>query len=324
MFVAGNISLASAQNNGGVYEAPFDTPSGSFEWDVITEESADRPDIIEEGGVATLSLEFELNPNDGPPFPLVTSTNNIYAGGTFLDYTTTLTELDDSGQHTTVVLQLASIGDQFSDFELNGQAPTEFFNRGFVPDLVHGFSGSQFDTTFYWVEWQLEGEGRDSFELTFSTTPHISLGGFRIDYVTSDSLVDATAASVLTLPGDFDLDGDVDVDDLNQYIGQLGTDTNGMQDRLDLNADGIIDTEDFEEHYSQRIQIPGLGQGTLQGDINLDGSVDVLNDALRLVSTLGGFVSSWTDGDVTGDGQVDVLNDALALVVNLGADRVNP
>ena len=183
---------------------------------------------------------------------------------------------------------------------------------------------SQFDTTFYWVEWQLEGEGRDSFEITFSTTPRISLGGFRIDYLTSDSLVNATAASALTLPGDFDIDGDVDVDDLNQYIGQLGTDTNGMQDRLDLNADGIIDTEDFEEHYSQRIQIPGVGQGTLQGDVNLDGSVDVLNDAFQLVSTLGSFVSSWTDGDVTGDGQVDVLNDAFALVANLGADRLNP
>ncbi len=183
---------------------------------------------------------------------------------------------------------------------------------------------SQFDTTFYWVEWQLEGEGRDSFEITFSTTPHISLGGFRIDYLTSDSLVNATAASALTLPGDFDIDGDVDVDDLNQYIGQLGTDTNGMQDRLDLNADGIIDAEDFEEHYSQRIQIPGVGQGTLQGDVNLDGSVDVLNDAFQLVSTLGSFVSSWTDGDVTGDGQVDVLNDAFALVANLGADRLNP
>lgn len=56
----------------------------------------------------------------------------------------------------------------------------------------------------------------------------------------------------------------------------------------------------------------------IPGDVNLDGTVDVLNDAFVLIGNLGRSMGvTWFDGDVNCDGRVDVLGDAFALVTNL-------
>lgn len=199
LFVLG--STAAAQN-AAFYQVPFESSTGTFEWDFFSGSGTGphAPDVTNEGGAGSLSATFTPNPNDGPPFPLVTSTMNIYSGGTFPDYTAALTDLDDSGSNTTVVLQLASIGDVFSGFQLNGTAPTEFLNRGSIKDLPHGTGDAVSDTIFYWAEWQLDGDGRDSFDLTFSTIPHASFAGARIDYLTSDSVVNVTPPSAVPEP----------------------------------------------------------------------------------------------------------------------------
>ena len=63
----------------------------------------------------------------------------------------------------------------------------------------------------------------------------------------------------------------------------------------------------------------------LPGDANLDGQVDVLNDAFALVGNLGRTGgATWTQGDFNGDGDVDVLNDAFILVAHLGQSVVPP
>jgi len=63
----------------------------------------------------------------------------------------------------------------------------------------------------------------------------------------------------------------------------------------------------------------------LEGDANLDGRVDVLNDALGLVRNLGAASdATWRNGDFNGDGSVDVLADALPLIGNLDADLTAP
>ena len=54
------------------------------------------------------------------------------------------------------------------------------------------------------------------------------------------------------------------------------------------------------------------------GDFNLDGTVDILNDAFVLIGSLGTSVSSYGAGDSNLDGVVDVINDAFLLVANLG------
>ena len=58
--------------------------------------------------------------------------------------------------------------------------------------------------------------------------------------------------------------------------------------------------------------------GALIGDANLDGVVDVLNDAFALVGNLGTSIGGYANGDFSADQAIDVLTDAFRLVNNLG------
>ena len=121
-----------------------------------------------------------------------------------------------------------------------------------------------------------------------------------------------------SVTGDFDLDGDVDLDDLDRYIGNIGEPASGDLEILDLNGDGTVGANNFEQHYETLVETSNGGKGTFAGDANLDGTVNVLGDAFTLVGNLGSSVSSWADGDFNGDGTVNVLGDAFLLVANLG------
>ena len=123
--------------------------------------------------------------------------------------------------------------------------------------------------------------------------------------------------------GDFDFDGDVDLDDLDQYNGNIGASPTGALEALDLDADGNIDQDDMIQHYTQLVQTSDGGQGTVAGDANLDGTVNVLGDGFLLVANLGNSSTSWAQGDFNGDQTVDVLRDGFALVANLGATNGN-
>lgn len=119
--------------------------------------------------------------------------------------------------------------------------------------------------------------------------------------------------------GDFDFDGDVDLIDLDRYNGNIGMLAAGSDlEPLDLNNNGFVDSDDFEQHYSTLVETLNGGKGTFAGDANLDGQVDVLGDAFILVSNLGSSATSWAQGDFNADGNVDVLGDAFLLVGNLG------
>ena len=121
------------------------------------------------------------------------------------------------------------------------------------------------------------------------------------------------------LVGDFDEDGDVDADDIDAYIGNLDVAATGDLAELDLNGDGMVTLADHNTLVTQHAQTSNGLTGTLFGDANLDGTVDVLNDAFALVASLGttGGIS-WSGGDFNADGAADVLNDAFTLVGNLG------
>ena len=121
------------------------------------------------------------------------------------------------------------------------------------------------------------------------------------------------------LIGDFDNDGDVDVDDIDAYTGNISLAATGDLTELDLNGDQVITTDDLNLLVTQHVQIAAGIVGTFLGDTNLDGTVDVLGDAFALVGNLGSVGGvSWADGDLNADDQVDVLGDAFALVGNLG------
>jgi len=119
------------------------------------------------------------------------------------------------------------------------------------------------------------------------------------------------------LAGDFDRDGDVDIDDNDFYVGTFGLSAVAELSQLDLNSDDQITFSDFEIHITQLVQTSNGRVGTFLGDFNLDGTVNVLGDGLTLVNNLGNPATSYAQGDANLDGMVTVLGDALALIVNL-------
>ena len=100
------------------------------------------------------------------------------------------------------------------------------------------------------------------------------------------------------------------------YTFELSSDISGVVGglALDGNGDGTGGDNRSEEVYV-----------ALPGDANLDGTVDVLDDAFALVGNLGTTGgATWAQGDFNNDGNVDVLNDAFILVGNLGESVVRP
>lgn len=144
----------------------------------------------------------------------------------------------------------------------------------------------------------------------------------------SGNAVDFTVQriSVLTtsIPCDFDLDGDTDADDIDFFQGQIGLTAAdaGFNPVLDLDASGTINLDDHDLHITTLVQTSNGQVGTFVGDINLDGSVDVLGDAFILISNLGNAgVVGYAGGDLNADGTVDVLGDAFILIANLGSSN---
>ena len=126
-----------------------------------------------------------------------------------------------------------------------------------------------------------------------------------------------------SVPGDFDIDGDVDADDINYYSGKIGESANENLPEMDLNNDGMITLLDHDLHVNQFAQTSNGESGTLLGDINLDGMVDVLGDAFTLIGNLASTGSDlYSSGDMNADQVVDVLGDAFLLISNLGQSNV--
>ena len=119
------------------------------------------------------------------------------------------------------------------------------------------------------------------------------------------------------MPGDIDLDGDVDVDDIDSYADSLNGGSAGILELMDLDGDFRITIEDHNLLVNTLVETTN-GVGTLLGDTNLDGTVDVLADAFVLISNLGNADTDWSTGDFNADNQTDVLGDAFLLISNLG------
>ena len=125
---------------------------------------------------------------------------------------------------------------------------------------------------------------------------------------------------IVAIPGDFELDGDVDPDDVDFYSGNLDQMAVGDLVQLDLDGDGIVTLDDHDFHIENLLQISDNRVGTIVGDINLDGTVDVLGDAFPLIGNLGSTSGvGYATGDLNADGAVDVLVDGFRLIANIGS-----
>ena len=125
--------------------------------------------------------------------------------------------------------------------------------------------------------------------------------------------------------GDFDEDGDVDADDIDFYSGNVGQEAAGELANLDLDWDDVVGTSDHYRLVTSFTQTSNGQTGTLLGDVNLDGRVNVLGDAFILVSNLNAIGQfGYADGDLNADGDVTVLGDAFLLISNLGESNTSP
>ena len=127
-------------------------------------------------------------------------------------------------------------------------------------------------------------------------------------------------AETFDLVGDFDSNNRIDIDDIDFYSGNLDQSAS-FDPRLDLNNDGSITLTDHDLFVNTLVETTS-GTGALIGDMNLDGTVDILRDAFILVANLGSSGPfSYGLGDLNADQQVDVVEDAFRLVANLGMSR---
>jgi len=145
---------------------------------------------------------------------------------------------------------------------------------------------------------------------TFFASFFLAYHGITTDRVSPDSA-----------SGDFDENGVVDCDDLDGYIGNIGASVAGITGglaNLDFDGDGTITIGDANSTVANLVVTTNGVTGTIPGDVNCDGTVNVLVDALALVTNLGGAATMYSQGDLNFDGTVNVLGDALILVTNLG------
>ena len=120
---------------------------------------------------------------------------------------------------------------------------------------------------------------------------------------------------------DFNNDGQVNVADIDFYSGNLDRPATGSLAQLDLDGNGTVTLADHDRLITQCVQT-SAGVGSVVGDINFDGTVDILGDAFILVGNLNRSGStSYGLGDLNADGQIDVLGDAFRFIGNLGRSR---
>lgn len=138
-----------------------------------------------------------------------------------------------------------------------------------------------------------------------------------------DVVIPANAVQFIpnTNPGDFNDDSIVDVADIDFYSGKIGlTDSDiSFDERLDFDNDGTIELEDHDFHVNTYVETSNGITGALLGDLNLDGTVNVLGDAFALIGQLNSAGPySYGTGDLNADQQVNVLGDAFILIGQLG------
>lgn len=139
--------------------------------------------------------------------------------------------------------------------------------------------------------------------------------GSTLAVVGNDLVLNLVGSGGLT--GDFNSDGDVDCDDLDFYVGKMGAAATGANAQLDLDNNGTVELADANLHITTLTKTSNGIVGTFRGDINCDGTVNVLGDAFQLISNLNTSVTSYSEGDINFDGTVNVLGDAFALISNL-------
>ena len=101
---------------------------------------------------------------------------------------------------------------------------------------------------------------------------------------------------------DFDMNGILDVNDLDALVGEIVAGTNDLT--FDVSRDGIIDDTDLSEWLAEAAAKNGFAEPYLLGDANLDGTVNAV-DLNKLGQSWLSSPNAWQWGDFNADGIVD-------------------
>ena len=200
---------------------------------------------------------------------------------------------------------------------------TGLYRIGLLYASANGGGGVEFTTNETTARIGLPSTGgTDVWETVNHQTPVLLNEGFHVlkaNFLGASNSFDLNSFVVEPLKqGDFDLDGDVDADDIDFYADNIGAATFTVTlELMDLVRDFVITIDDHNTHVNTLVET-SVGVGTLLGDIDLDGDVDVLGDAFALIANLGSTDSNWSTGDINADNVTDVLGDAFILISNLG------
>ncbi len=191
--------------------------------------------------------------------------------------------------------------------------PDDHFND---PNYDTSMNFTQREELYYYDDWfavggtwRWGGTGYLGFEMDgIQGWALINIGGDRSGMLLRELYFDVAAG----LRGDFDGDGDIDADDIDILMANLG----GDPGEFDLTDDGVVDQDDIDEWVFNIVPI-GENVGTVYGDFNLDGEVNAGD--LALLATNYGLVGTWgwATGDGNGDGNVDA-GDLAMLATNYG------
>ena len=149
------------------------------------------------------------------------------------------------------------------------------------------------------LNWALSAPG-DSFG-SFNAS---GVGGVVIDHNGNDFGSPGVFGASQPAGGDFNGDGNYDCADVDALVDEAANGSNTAS--FDLTGDGVVDRADVQAWLAEAGEANiGPGRAYLEGDANLDGSVDVgdfnLWNGNKFTST-----AAWCSGDFNADGSVDV------------------
>ncbi len=132
-----------------------------------------------------------------------------------------------------------------------------------------------------------------------------------------DQRIVAPGVGAPPLPGDFDGDGDVDTDDINDLCANMTGPGNPANDpKYDLDGDGDTDQADMDMMIHDLVEITGGdGTGTEYGDFDLDGDIDTTD--LTILATNFGVGTTWSEGNANCDLVIDTTDLAI-MATNFG------
>ncbi|MHC4984680.1 MAG: peptidylprolyl isomerase [Planctomycetota bacterium] len=195
-------------------------------------------------------------------------------------------------------------GGVYEDDVVNLTSVTEVTGQTFAvvgnsdPSLISAsFAGST-------LSWQAVGAAGGSADLTVRVTDG------------ADAFDAVLTINVLGASGDFDGDGDTDVDDINALIAELAGGAPSAGDlSCDIDGDGDVDQDDLVYLIENLAELQDGSTGAVMGDVNLDGLVNETDVAA--LDAAYGSAGGWDNGNFGFDGIVNAT-DLAVMAANYG------